>query len=87
MFFEGKLLGKPVVSSMPFVSRDGVAKTVPATMLPVEFPLKNGEALRGWVRILHLDRLQLSLFDGQQQVDPLSHERADPDPGIPRLNC
>ena len=29
------------VSSMPFVSRDGVAGTVPATMLPVEFPLKD----------------------------------------------
>ena len=70
MFFEGKLLGMPVVSSMPYVSRDGVAGKVPATMLPVEFPLKDGGALRGWVRILHLDKLQLSLFDGQQQVDP-----------------
>ena len=70
MFFEGKLLGTPVVSQMPFVSRDGVAGNVPATMLPVEFPLKDGGTLRGWVRILHLDKKQLGLFDGQQQVDP-----------------
>jgi hypothetical protein len=70
MFFEGKLLGTPVVSTMPFVSQDGVAGLVPATMLPVEFPLKDGGALRGWVRILHLEKLQLKLFDGQQQVDP-----------------
>src|ERR1035441_1165656 len=41
-----------------------------ATHLPVEFPLKGGGTLFGWVRILHLDKLQLQYFDGQQQVDP-----------------
>ena len=70
MFFDGKLAGKPVLGAMPYVSRDGVVGTVPATHLPVEFPLKGGGTLFGWVRILHLDKLQLQYFDGQQQVDP-----------------
>ena len=73
MFFDGRLTGEPVLSRMPYVSRDGVAGFVPATMLPVEFPAKSGEsgeAVRGWIRILHLDKQQLKLFDGQQQADP-----------------
>ena len=80
MFFEGRLTGEPVLSRMPYVSRDGVAGFVPATMLPVEFPAKSGEfgeAVRGWIRILHLDKHAAQAVRWPAAGGPVSDERAD----------